>query len=117
MKRIALLLALAGCARHPALTVGIGAGLVAGVTCEANEAPQKTCGIITGVVALGLGGLAWLITTLADTSAHELPPDEEITPEGTVKLHTHTDLPPVVIDAGVPDAMPDSAVVDAAPLG
>ena len=113
MKRGVLVLAIAAqlsCANHPALTVGISGGLVAGVVGEANELPQKTVGLVTAIVALGLGGLTWLITSFADTSAHELPNDEEITTDGRVKLHTHTDLPPVPLDAGVVDAAAPTAV-------
>lgn len=112
MKCLVVLVALAACAEHPAITVGVGAGSIAAITCEANGASQEACGIITGSVVLFLGGLAWLVTTLADTDAHMLPPDEELTPQGTVKLHTHTDLPPVPLDAGMP---PDAAAPDAAP--
>jgi hypothetical protein len=115
MKRVALLLVLATCAKHPAITVGVGAGSIALLTCEANGASQEACGIITGSVVVFLGGLAALVTAFADTDAHMLPPDEELTPQGTVKLHTHTDLPPVPLDAGVPDAVPPDAAVDATP--
>jgi len=108
-----LLVALCGCAKHPAVTIGVAGGGIGLLTCEMNGASQQTCGIITAAVALGLGGLAALVTTFADTSAHQLGPDEEITPEGTVKLHTHTALPPVPLDAGVPDAAFDAAPVDA----
>ncbi len=126
MKRLALLLALCGCARHPAVTVAVGAGSVAFLTCEIQSPSfwdnhdqahvQGTCGIITAGAALVLGGLAALVTTFADTSAHELGPDEEINEQGQVKLHTHTALPPVPIDAGVPDAaapVVDAGVADA----
>ena len=115
MKCLVVLLALATCAKHPAVTVAVGAGSIGLITCEANGASQEACGIITGSVVLFLGGLAWLVTTIADTDAHELPPDEELTPQGTVKLHTHTDLPPVPLDAGVPDAAATDAQPDAPP--
>jgi hypothetical protein len=125
MKRLALLLALTGCAKHPAVTVAVAAGSIGLLTCEVNGASfwdahdqahvQGTCGIITGAVVVALGGLAALVTAFADTQAHELGPDEEITPEGAVKLHTHTELPPVPLDAGVIDApAPDAPIVDAA---
>jgi hypothetical protein len=115
---LALALTNVSCARHPTATVAIAAGGVALLTCEVNNASfwdshdakyvQGTCGIITAGVALVLGGLTALVTAFADTSAHEIPPDEEITPEGTVRLHTHTALPPVPMeDAGVP--LPDGA--------
>jgi hypothetical protein len=69
----------------------------------------------SGIVGLGLGGLAWLVTEFADTNAHELPPDDEMLPDGAVRVHTHTELPPVPIDAGVIDA-PLPVVHDAAPV-
>ena len=115
MKRVVLMLALAAqlsCANHPALTVGISGGLVAGVVGEANELPQKTVGIVTLIVAVGLGGMTWLLTQFTNAADHELPPDEEVTPDGRVKLHTHTDLPPVPLDAGIADA-PAPIAVDA----
>ncbi|HEX7703030.1 MAG TPA: hypothetical protein VF403_19970 [Kofleriaceae bacterium] len=110
MKRALLMVALVAtqptCANHPALTVGIGGGAVGLASCEIQGGAQSTCGIITGAVALGLGGLAWLVTTFADTNAHELTGDDEMLPDGAVRVHTHTDLPPVPLDAGVPDAAP-----------
>jgi hypothetical protein len=92
------------CANHPALTVGIGAGSIGLLSCEVQGSKQETCGIITGAVGLGLGGLAWLVTTLADTNAHALPTDDEMLPDGAVRVHTRTELPPVPLDAGVIDA-------------
>lgn len=109
---ILALAATLSCAKHPALTVGIGGGAIGLVSCEMQGSKQSTCGIITGIVALGLGGLAWLVTSLADTNAHELPPDDEMLPDGAVRVHTHTELPPVVLDAA--PAAP--APVDAAPV-
>ncbi len=110
MKKVLLGVALAAqlsCANHPALTVGVGAGSVGLLSCEVQGASQGTCGIITGIAAVGLGGLAWLVTHFADTSAHELPADpetDETLSDGMVRLHTHTALPPVPIDGGVIDA-------------
>ena len=114
MKGLAILALAAtlSCAKHPALTVGIGGGSIGLVSCEMQGSKQSTCGIITGIVALGLGGLAWLVTSLADTNAHELPPDDEMLPDGAVRVHTHTELPPVVLDAGPAARAP----VDAAPV-
>ena len=111
MKRALLLVAVLAatqptCANHPALTVGIGGGAIALGSCEIQGGSQESCGIITGAVALGLGGLAWLVTEFADTNAHTLPADDEMLPDGTVRVHTRTELPPVPLDAGVPDAAP-----------
>jgi hypothetical protein len=116
---IALLATQPTCAAHPALTVAIGGGSIGLLSCELQGGEQKTCGIITGAVALGLGGLAWLVTQFADTNAHELPNDDETLPDGTVRVHTHTALPPVPapasIDAGIVDAgIADSGIADAA---
>ncbi|MEO8554771.1 MAG: hypothetical protein ABI678_32560 [Kofleriaceae bacterium] len=98
------------CARHPALTVGIAGGSIGLLSCEIQQGEQTNCGIITAAVGLGLGGLAWLVTTFADTDAHALPNDDEVLPDGAVRVHSHTELPPVPLDAGVIDA---ASVVDA----
>ena len=117
MKRlalVALLVTQATCANHPALTVGIAGATVGLASCEIQGGEQKTCGIVTGIVGLGLGGLAWLVTQLADVNEHKIPDDDEMLPNGAVRVHTHTDLPPVPLDAGVPDAAPPvDAGVDA----
>jgi len=99
---IALMLS---CARHPALTVGIAGGSIGLLSCEIQQGEQQNCGIITAAVGLGLGGLAWLVTTFADTDAHQLPnDDDEVLPNGAVRVHSRTELPPVPLDAGVIDA-------------
>lgn len=103
---LAAVLALAGCAqaqKHPAIAIGIVAGVIGGLSCEMDSpAHQSTCGIIAGTVALGLGGLTGLVTLFADTSDHALPADDDMEMEGSaIRLHTHTEPPPVPIDAGV----------------
>jgi len=116
MNRLVVAIALTvSCAKHPALTVAIGGGTVGLASCEIQGGRQETCGIITGAVALGLGGLAWLVTEFADTNAHELPPDDEMLPDGAVRVHTHTELPPVPIDAGFQDAALGDAAVPVTP--
>jgi len=117
MKSLAILASalLLSCAKHPALTVGIGGASIGLASCEIQGSKQSTCGIITGIVGLGLGGLAWLVTELADTNAHELPPDDEMLPDGAVRVHTHTELPPVPLDAGLP-ALNDAATLHDAPI-
>jgi|GEM_PF-3600664 len=113
MKKVVLGVALAAqlaCTNHPALTVGVGAGSIGLLSCEIQGASQGTCGIITGIAAVGLGGLAWLVTHFADTSAHQLPDDDETMSGGMVRLHTHTALPPVPPVPPVPD---DGGVIDA----
>lgn len=118
MKHLAVLLALCGCTKHPAVFVAVSAGTIGALSCELQEGTdgdtlhtQAICGIITAGAALVLGGIAALVTHFADTSAHELPPDEEIAPGGMVRLHTHTAPPPIVVepDAGV--APVDAAVI------
>ncbi len=115
--RVVVFLALCGCAqaqRHPAIAVGLVAGVVGGMTCEIQGPEhQSTCGIIGGAAGLGLGLITGLVTLIFDTSDHSLGPDddeEQLTPEGALKVHTHTEPPPVPIDAGV-DAAPMDAVV------
>jgi hypothetical protein len=122
MKRAVLLVAVLAvtqptCANHPALTVGIGGGAIALGSCEIQGGSQESCGIITGAVALGLGGLAWLVTEFADTNAHTLPADDEMLPDGTVRVHTRTELPPVPLDAGVPDGATGSGSADSPAAG
>ena len=113
MTRLLLVLALAcGCTRHPALTVGVAAGSVGLLSCEINDVSQGTCAIVGGGAALVLGGIAALVTYFADTSAHQLPPDEEMLPSGALRVRTHTEPPPVPIDAGLADAAVGDAAVD-----
>ncbi|MFT3696559.1 MAG: hypothetical protein QM831_25695 [Kofleriaceae bacterium] len=121
MKRlaVALLVTQLSCVKHPALTAGIGGGAVALLSCEMQSGEQSTCGIVTGIVALALGGLAWGITTFTDTNAHQIPSDdEEMGSNGALRVNTHTDLPPgAILDAGLPPIVPDAApVIDAAPI-
>jgi hypothetical protein len=76
-----------------------------------SPANQSTCGIIAGAVGLGLGGLTGLVTLFADTNEHALPADDDMEMAGSaVRIHTHTEPPPVPIDAGT-DAAPVDAVI------
>ena len=122
MKKVAVLLALIGCAqaqRHPAVAIGIVGAVVGGLACEMDSpAHQSTCGIIMVAAGGGLGvitGIATLIGNTNDTSVTS--GDDEMEMEnGAVRVHTHTAPPPVPLDAGAPDAvMPaaDAGVVDA----
>jgi len=115
VKRVALLLALAGCAsavKHPALAAGIAGGVVGFSACEIDNVDTKTCAIVAGSTALFLGGIAWLVTTIFDTEDHELTgPDDEAEAairNGALKVDTQSDLPPgLPPDAGIsPDALP-----------
>ena len=115
MRRAVVILALCSslsCAKHPVITVAVASGTIGLMSCEINGASQGACGIIGGTAALVLGGIAALVTAFADTNAHQLPTDEELLPNGAVRVHTHTDLPPVPLDAGVPDA---AVMTDAPP--
>lgn len=108
-KYAALLLALCTCAqaqKHPAIAIGVVAGMIGGLTFEMDSpAHQSTCGIIAGSVALGLGGLTGIVTYFGDTNEHTLPSDEDMEMEGSaVRVHTHTEPPPVPVDAGAADA-------------
>jgi hypothetical protein len=115
--RVLVILALAcGCARHPAVTVAVAAGSVGLLSCAVNETSPGTCLVIGGGAAAVLGGITALVTYFADTSAHELPPDQELLPSGVLRVRTHTEPPPVQADAGVPESLPRpaTAAVDAA---
>ncbi len=116
MTRAALVaLALASstsCAHHPALSVGFAGATIGFGACEIDGVASSTCAVVGATAALALGGITWLVTTLFDTEDHGVTfaDDDELTPTGGVKVHTHTAPPPVVIDAGVSDAL---LVVDA----
>ena len=115
MKQLALLLVLnIGCAKHPVIIVAATAATIGRLSCEADDGTAKVCALTTAIVAVALGGLAALVTEFADTNAHQLPPDEEITTGGTLRLHTHTAPPPVPLDAGIADApIADAPIADA----
>jgi hypothetical protein len=115
MKRVVLLLALAGCVKHPGITAGVAGGVMGFGACEIDSVKVSTCGIIGATTAVALGGIAWLVTTLFDTEDHEVTfaDDDELTPQGGVKVHTHTAPPPVMIDAGVIDAVAAPPAIDA----
>lgn len=127
MKWLPVLALLVSCEfsqKHPAVPIGIAGGIVGFGGCEMDQVKVSTCGEIGGIVAIGLGGLAALVTLFADTEDHSLPPDEEMLPSGAVRVRTHAQLPPglavdagVAIDAAAPDAplvLPvDGAAVDA----
>lgn len=118
-RALLLVAALASCdfaQRHQAVTAGVVAGAIGFGSCEMDDVAVKTCGIIGGTAALALGGIAALVTWLADTTDHTLPPDEEITPTGALRIHTHAEPPPVIADAGVDGTAADAssdAMIDA----
>lgn len=113
MRKVAVLLALLGCAqaqRHPAIAIGIVGAVVGGLACEMDgPAHQSTCGIIMVAAGGGLGvitGLATLIGNTNDTSVTSGDDDMEME-NGAVRVHTHTAPPPVPLDASV-DSAPDA---------
>jgi hypothetical protein len=120
MRRLGLLLlvTLCGCtysSQHPAVAAGIAAGTIGFGACEIDSVKTSTCGIIGGSTGLVLGGIAALVTLIADTGAHDLPADDEL-PPGTgadIRVRTHTAPPPVLPDAGVDGTAPSPA--DAGP--
>ena len=109
---LALLVALAGCAKHPTITAGVTGGTIGFSACYLDVEKAGTCGIVGGSAALFLGGLVAIVTYFTDTSAHELKfdDDEEMRPVEREPL-----------DAGVDAAPPDAAAraadsgVDSAP--
>ena len=121
MKRLALLLALCGCAsaqRHPAIAIGIVTGIVGGMACEMDSpAHQSTCGIIAGAAGVGLGSITGIATLIGETNDTSAASEDDMEMEGSaVRIHTHTAPPPVPItDAGVPDAPAADAPVPDAP--
>jgi outer membrane biosynthesis protein TonB len=118
-----LVLALGSCAfaqKHPAITAGIASGTIALVPCLPAVESATTCLAIGAIAGLAIGGITGLVTTFADTNAHELPPFEEPEPPIVRKKKTETAPPPepvpVSVDAGVPlaDAAEPAMAIDAA---
>lgn len=112
MKRAVLLILLAGCGfaqKHPGVTVGIVAGSIGFGACELSVEKLGTCSIIGGTAGLVLGGITGLVTLLADTSAHELPLEEEEQPD-YVRVRSRTAPPPGLPDAGVGDVPVDAGI-------
>jgi len=102
MKRVALLVLLAGCTfakNHPGVTIGATAGVIGFGACGMAVDKLGTCAIIGGSAALVLGGITGLVTMFADTNAHELPPFEEGLDDNVIR--TQTEPPPGLPDAGV----------------
>lgn len=109
MKRAALLIMLASCGfaqKHPGVTVGIVSGSIGFGACGISVEKLGTCSAIGAVAGLALGGITGLVTLVADTSAHELPPFVEEEDEAYVRrrVKTQTAPPPGPTD---PDAPPD----------
>ena len=97
--------------KHPSVTAGITGATVGFLGCEVDNVKISTCGAISGIVGLGLFGVVAIVNLVANTNAEEeveAPP-----PPGTLRVRTHTEPPPVVVDAGV-DA--PAIVVDARPV-
>jgi hypothetical protein len=121
MRKLALLLALCGCAqaqRHPAIAIGVVGAIVGGMACEMDSpAHQSTCGIIALAAGGGLGVITGIATLIGETNDTAAASDDDMEMEGSaVRIHTHTAPPPMpILDAGMPDvAMPDAAPVGSA---
>jgi hypothetical protein len=122
MKRapaLALVFALGGCAfsqKHPGITIGATAGVIGFGACGLAVEKIGTCGIIGGSAALVLGGITGLVTLLADTNDHSLPPFLEEQEDGVI--HDGTPPPPGLLpDAGVGAAVDAGVVAPDASLG
>jgi hypothetical protein len=118
MKRIILLLALAGCAfarKHPGITVGIATGSVGFFSCEIAVDKVGTCAAIGAVTGVILGGITGLFAILGADHAHQILTPEEEEAERR-RLETTSEPPPgLPVDAGVPLAPIDAGAADAAP--
>lgn len=124
MRKLALLLALCGCAqaqRHPAIAIGIVTGIVAGMACEMDSpSRQTTCLEISAAAGVSLGSITGVATLIGETNDTSSASDDDMEMEGSaVRIHTHTAPPPVpIMDAGVPDvAAPDAATAAPAATG
>jgi hypothetical protein len=100
---LSLLVVLGGCGfaqKHPGVTIGIVTGTIGWGACELAVEKIGTCAAIGGAAGLVFGGITGLVTMFADTSAHELPNDED----ETTRAPTGTPPPPgLPVDAGVPE--------------
>jgi hypothetical protein len=110
LRSIALLLALAGCARHPTITASVAGGTIGFGACFIEVEKASTCSIVGASTALFLGGLVALATYFTDSSAHELKLDDE-----TEELpEIVRELPDAGIDAPAAPHAPDAAVATVA---
>ncbi len=128
---LSMLLAVAGCGfaqKHPAVTIGITAGVIGFGACGMAVEKLDTCSAIAAAAGLGLGGIAGLAMLFGDTEDHALPPFEE--EDGVIREGTPPPpgLPPdagvglAPADAGVPLApsapiVPSDAGVPIGPVG
>jgi hypothetical protein len=76
-----------------------------------DDVRMSACGEIGAATAVFLGGIAAIVTLIADTDDHSLPSDDTEAPE-IVRVRTHTAPPPVAPDAGVAGGL-DAGSVDA----
>jgi len=104
MRSAVLVLALGSCVfgqKHPAITVGIATGTIALIPCLPAVENPATCLAVGAIAGLALGGITGLVTTFADTNAHELVEDPE-PPIVRTKKQPAPEPVPVAVDAGVP---------------
>jgi hypothetical protein len=121
MKSVSLVLVAAlttgSCAfaqKHPAVTIGLVAGTIGFGTCGLAVDKLGTCAVVGLGAGFVLGGITGLVTTFADTSAHQLPSDEEPV-EPIVRVRSHTAPPPGPPPGSAPvePSAPPAAPVDA----
>jgi hypothetical protein len=116
MRSAVLVLALGSCAfaqKHPAITAGIAAGTIGLVPCLPAVEHPTPCLAIGAIAGLAIGGITGLVTTFADTNAHELveEPEPPIVRTKRPPPPPEPEPVPVAVDAGVPlvDATPPDA--------
>lgn len=103
---LSLLLAVAGCGfaqKHPAVTIGITAGIVGFGACGMAVEKLDTCSLVGAAAGLGLGGIAGLALLLGGEEDHALPPFQE--EDGVIREGTPPP-PGLPVDAGVPETAP-----------
>ena len=112
-----MVVVLGGCGfaqKHPGVTIGVVTGTLGFGICGLSVDELGTCAAVGGIAGAVLGGITGLVTTFADTSAHELKLEDERDGEFQ-RANNGTPPPPGLpdgglggpVDAGVP------AVVDA----
>lgn len=103
---LSMLLAVAGCGfaqKHPAVTIGITAGIVGFGACGMAVEKLDTCSLIGAGAGLGLGGVTGLAMLFANEEEHALPPFQE--EDGVIREGTPPP-PGLPVDAGVPEIAP-----------
>ena len=103
---LSMLLAVTGCGfaqKHPAVTIGITAGIVGFGACGMAVEKLDTCSLVGGAAGVGLGGITGLALLLGGEDDHALPPFQE--EDGVIREGTPPP-PGLPVDAGVPETQP-----------